>query len=649
MEENNEPVNMKRGQNETDNKGWKWRKREGIKRNLRDLPRQSYAECEDDCDEFDQSKKSKHGLNCLLAALNHDVIRPLRKTELQPISEQGLGSCAGEQRPPGRERKPPISELAVSGDTVPSSPGPSAIQVRSTGSINSRNRLYSVNKYNTEQIKESATNRAVDRIQGGEKANGESCNAQYTRNKRRKSCYKPGYIMRAMLFLLFIIGSTGGTGIDKDWKETSLLAEGFDCSVPTNLQSYSIPERCFIPALKPAEKIELPSKPGFVITSEDVHEISGAVCSATISRFRGYCGAYSHWKFMDVLEAEVSREVSVEECLKAYMQHTFEASDGKLLRVEPGESVLYQYVEDGFITVLGYNTFCKGVKLQLHHSQIADQFLVLTQIRFTLDKEVFLRSKKGKMLAKQSRKSVPDECFWQEQGCIDGSLAYIFDKGTLSCPFKRVRAVQLLQDDDSKLLIDAQLGLLFNTTETRKLDVEGCPRLNLTYTTYDGIIFTMDMEAKDLALVKGLNIHEANSLGPTLEFFHHNNHNLVQSLIRRQLEGDCEAWMRISNLRDHPHPTLKQRGLFTRRVGSIIHEYSCKNIQTPMVELDHCLTGIPVLLRGELHMIDTDSRIITKHLETQPCEQGFPVMFKTAGDTPIWVQISRGILQVKDP
>ena len=283
--------------------------------------------------------------------------------------------------------------------------------------------------------------------------------------------------------------------------------------------------------------------------------------------------------------------------------------------------MLYQYVEDGSITVLGYNTFCKGVKLQLHHSQIADQSLVLTQIRFTLDKEVLLRNKNGKMLTKQSRKTMPDECYWQEQGCIDSSFAYVFDKGALSCPFKRVRAVQLLQDDDSKLLIDAQLGLLFNTTETRKLEVEGCPCLNLTYTTYDGVIISMDMEAKDLPLVKALNIHEANSLGPALEFFHHNNHNLVQSLIRQQLEGNCEAWMQISNLRDHPHPTLKQRGLFTRRVGSIIYEYACKNVQTPMVELDHCLTRVPVLLHGELHMIVTDSRVILRY---NPANRVFP-------------------------
>ena len=216
-------------------------------------------------------------------------------------------------------------------------------------------------------------------------------------------------------------------------------------------------------------------------------------------------------------------------------------------------------------------------------------------------------------------------------------------------PFKRVRAVQLQQDEENKLLIDAQLGLLFNTTGTKKLDVEGCPSLDLIYTTYEGIILTMNSEAQELELVKGLNVHEVNSLGPTLEFFHHTNHHLVKSLIRQQLEGDCDAWLRISNLHDHPHPTLKRRGLFTCRVGSLIHEYSCKNVQAPMVEISYCLTGIPVLLRGELHMIDPDSRVITNHLETQPCEQGFPMMFQTAGDAKVWVQVSREILQVKDP
>ena len=134
--------------------------------------------------------------------------------------------------------------------------------------------------------------------------------------------------------------------------------------------------------------------------------------------------------------------------------------------------------------------------------------------------------------------------------------------------------------------------------------------MNLTYTTYEGIMITTSLGAKELTPVRGLNVHEDISLGPTLELFHHHNHLLVKSLIRRQKEGDCEAWLRISNSRDHPHPTLKQRGLFTRRIGSIIHKYRCKNLHVPMVELDHCLVGIPVLMHGELQMIDTDSWVI---------------------------------------
>ena len=102
---------------------------------------------------------------------------------------------------------------------------------RSNGRMHSRNRLYSVNKDNTGQINESATNRIVDGIQGGEKISRENCNTQSSRNKQWRNYYKPGYLMKAMLFVLFLFGCTGGMEV-KTWKETSLKATGFDCSVP---------------------------------------------------------------------------------------------------------------------------------------------------------------------------------------------------------------------------------------------------------------------------------------------------------------------------------------------------------------------------------------------------------------------------------
>ena len=104
-----------------------------------------------------------------MAALNHDVIGPLRKAELQPNSEQGLPNCTGAQQPPEEERQPPISELAVSGSTVPSRTSPAATPVQTrlvTGGRDSTNRLYNVDRYSAEQTNESATNRAEDGTQG---------------------------------------------------------------------------------------------------------------------------------------------------------------------------------------------------------------------------------------------------------------------------------------------------------------------------------------------------------------------------------------------------------------------------------------------------------------------------------------------------
>jgi len=65
------------------------------------------------------------------------------------------------------------------------------------------------------------------------------------------------------------------------------------------------------------------------------------------------------------------------------------APDGKIMNVEMDEEILYQYVEDGSITVHPSYTYCTGVKLKIH-SQLADSSLVLTQIRFTIVRERFL-------------------------------------------------------------------------------------------------------------------------------------------------------------------------------------------------------------------------------------------------------------------
>ena len=155
-----------------------------------------------------------------------------------------------------------------------------------------------------------------------------------------------------------------------------------------------------------------------MIGEEYVHVISGVVCAATKSCFRGYCGAYSHWKFMDVPKIKVSYPVSPAECLRAWKQNKFTAPDRKSLNIVPGDSVLYQFIENESITVNSTNTYCQGVNLKLHQSQVVEQTLVLTQIRFSMMGEVFLQDVSGKIRAKNHATELPKDCSPQQGGCM---------------------------------------------------------------------------------------------------------------------------------------------------------------------------------------------------------------------------------------
>ena len=112
---------------------------------------------------------------------------------------------------------------------------------------------------------------------------------------------------------------------------------------------------------------------------------------------------------MDVPEIESEEPVTLEQCMSV-KKGVYNSPDGKRVQISPGETILYQYIEDGSITVHPTNTYCEGVSLPLHKGTIADQSLILTQIRFSMLREVYLRTKGGKTAAKHSRVSLPPDC-----------------------------------------------------------------------------------------------------------------------------------------------------------------------------------------------------------------------------------------------
>ena len=173
-----------------------------------------------------------------------------------------------------------------------------------------------------------------------------------------------------------------GADENLNWRESPFKQRVFDCSTPSAINQFHLPEDCFIPR-KEAEKKPAQVKGAWILGEEYVHEFSSVVCTATTSHFRGYCGAYSHLKFMDVPEVEAEEAVTLEQCF-ATKKGSYTSPDGKKMRISPWETILYQFIEDGSITVHPTNTYCTGVSLPLHQGTMADESLVLTQVRFSM-------------------------------------------------------------------------------------------------------------------------------------------------------------------------------------------------------------------------------------------------------------------------
>ena len=110
-----------------------------------------------------------------------------------------------------------------------------------------------------------------------------------------------GKMFKTMFTLILLLTSVMKVEGNTDWRESPFSMQAFDCTTPTMINKMHLPKDCFIPRKKMPEKLAV-SKDAWILGEEYVHELSSVVCTATISRFKGYCGAYLHWKFMDVPE-----------------------------------------------------------------------------------------------------------------------------------------------------------------------------------------------------------------------------------------------------------------------------------------------------------------------------------------------------------
>ena len=160
--------------------------------------------------------------------------------------------------------------------------------------------------------------------------------------------------------------------LSKEQRLSKYKAQLFDCGVPGKIQVLQIPETCD----EDSEGDEsTPLRKRYVVSPRKLKKTSGVSCRASVSEFRGYCGAYSHWKFPQIPVIEKSVPVTLEICNRAWREGIVTLLDLTSRKIRVGDCVLFDFVSQGIIRVDSQVTSCQG-------TQMVEESLVLSQYWF---------------------------------------------------------------------------------------------------------------------------------------------------------------------------------------------------------------------------------------------------------------------------
>ena len=187
-----------------------------------------------------------------------------------------------------------------------------------------------------------------------------------------------------------------------------------DCTVPLGMARYQFPKRCL-----ELENVLLSNKkrfPAILVNPRKIRTSIGVKCSAVSSEFRGYCGAYAHWKFQYVPRVKQIVPVDIETCLKAWKSSWVRLPDGSTRNIRVGEVVKLDYIPSGELIVDRYKTSCVGSQVKFG-SKLVDKSLILASYKFLLKPKKFLISTLGTIKAFEDQSQSLITCVPANEAC----------------------------------------------------------------------------------------------------------------------------------------------------------------------------------------------------------------------------------------
>ena len=416
----------------------------------------------------------------------------------------------------------------------------------------------------------------------------------------------------------------------------------YDCTKPTTVDSFNLLDGCV-----PPTQAEVEPKQYTILQKLKTSLIDAIHCTATISEFVYYCGAFSHLKLYR--PHKISRVLPIDplSCAHAADTGIFVTPGGQQHKITVGVLSQFSINPTGTINIDGSAVSCQAE--QVHEEEGVLEELVVKDISLMVERvKLTIHHRTGYVESNNDRTRLP--CKGDRGYCRMVRSTYVWSAAHFStnCPYRGVRAVMMTAVPGQTYLVDPARQVLLKKTDSRTLSAP-CPDGTVISSTQHSTIFLTETPLDQFTAID----------------------TELDLILLLQVKANFEMYLmeqalskfRTSYSRDMCHNQFNQRkhnelfrvpgqpaGVFALIRGQVLYTLSCPVHQAELrPHKGHCTIEIPAKSVNSttaelMHDIYIDPFLytLTSSPQTTICSEYFPMQFKAAGN---WLTVSYGSVQ----
>lgn len=364
--------------------------------------------------------------------------------------------------------------------------------------------------------------------------------------------------------------------------------------------------------------------------------MTGYKCKIKESRFRYYCGAFSHLKVAKVPTISHDLPVSTDWCRMLSTHRQFQPpGSSQLFDIAVDQTTFVQVASSGELLVRDDKVGCKGETVHTGNG-LVDDILELVEYAVLVESEEYVAQ--GQMVeSKSDHVALP--CKLNTQGCETGSGTFLWDY-TPTCTLEKIQSftgTRVMQT----YLVDEEKAILLNITGNSMTPQE-CGSAKLLTTNYPEIFVAEVQDTLTWPSLHPADLHVSIQERVREDYLAYQLEKKMISVQQTLKSTICQQ--SVTGTEDVPQklPT----GQYAYRRGDLLYILNCAQKRGAIAELSACYDKIPLDPNGSV-WVDPSTRLRSQHSAQLPCSKKFPITLKVAAAT--WVAITPALVPVAAP